>query len=212
MLQAPNLAALPWLIHGFGWRDSEYPVEITTLKQIHSAKVIDAAGRRGDRIEEGDALISDTPGLAIGVRTADCVPVLLADVRLRTIAAIHAGWRGTAAQIVLSSVRQMSKVFGTRAEDLVSAIGPCIGPCCYEVGPEVAHQFVTWYPELERTVSPVRLNLPGANAKQLSNAGVTDIFVSGECTFCSPGRYHSYRRDKDAAGRLLSFAGLKNVA
>jgi hypothetical protein len=208
MLQAPNLANLPWLTHGFGWRDSQYPVEITTLKQIHSAKVIDAAGRRGDRIEEGDALISDTPGLVIGVRTADCVPVLLADVRLRTIAAIHAGWRGTAAQIVPSAIRQMGDTFGTRVEDLVAAIGPCIGPCCYEVGPEVARQFVTWIPEMEHAVSPVRLNLPKANAQQLRDAGVTDIFVSGECTFCLVERYHSYRRDKEAAGRLLSFVGV----
>jgi hypothetical protein len=208
MLQAPNLANLPWLTHGFGWRDSRYPVEITTLKQIHSAKVIDAAGRRGDRIEEGDALISDAPGLVIGVRTADCVPVLLADVRLRTIAAIHAGWRGTAAQIVPSAIRQMGEAFGTRAEDLVAAIGPCIGPCCYEVGPEVARQFVTWIPEMEHAVSPVRLDLPKANAQQLRDAGVTDIFVSGECTFCLVERYHSYRRDKEAAGRLLSFVGV----
>jgi hypothetical protein len=205
MLQAPNLASLPWLTHGFGWRDSQCPVEITTLKQIHSAKVVDAAGRRGDRIEEGDALISDTPGLAIGVRTADCVPVLLADVRLRTIAAIHAGWRGTAAQIVPSAIRHMGKVFGTRTQDLVAAIGPCIGPCCYDVGPEVARQFVTWIPEMDHAVSPVRLDLPRANAQQLRDAGITDIFVSGECTFCLAERYHSYRRDKEAAGRLLSF-------
>ncbi len=212
MLQAPNLARLPWLIHGFGWRDSQYPVEITTLKQIHSAKVIDAAGRQGDRIAEGDALISDTSGIAIGVRTADCVPVLLADVRLRTIAAIHAGWRGTAAQIVPATIRQMTDIFGTRAEDLTAAVGPCIGPCCYEVGPEVARQFATWHPEMERAVSPVRLDLPGINAKQLRDAGVSDIFVTEECTFCLPEQYHSYRRDKDAAGRLLSFVGIQQLA
>jgi YfiH family protein len=212
MLQAPNLARLPWLIHGFGYRDSEYPVEITTLRQIHSARVIDAAGRLGDRIEEGDAMISDTSGLVIGIRTADCVPVLLADVRLRTIAAIHAGWRGTAAQIVPSAIRQMSQVFGTRPEDLVAAVGPCIGRCCYEVGPEVARQFAVWNPEMERAVSPVRLDLPDVNARQLRDSGVSDVFVADECTFCLPQRYHSYRRDKDAAGRLLSFVGVQKVA
>jgi YfiH family protein len=205
MLQAPNLAKLAWLTHGFGQRNTEYPEDITTVKQIHSARVIDACGRHGDRIEEGDALISNTPGLAIGIRTADCVPILLADARLRTIAAIHAGWRGTAAEIVPRTVRQMSDTYGSRPEDLAAAVGPCIGGCCYEVGPEVARQFGKWHPGLEHAETPVRIDLAAINARQLRELGVADIYLAGECTFCLLDRYHSYRRDQDKAGRMLSF-------
>jgi YfiH family protein len=214
MLTADNLAKLPWLTHGFGQRESfgtghaQYPVGITTVKQIHSARVVDACGRRGDRIEEGDALISQTPGLAIGVRTADCVPILLADARLRTIAAIHAGWRGTAAEIVASTVRQMVDAFGTRPQDLVAAVGPGIGGCCYEVGPEVARRFGKWRADLEHASEATKIDLAGINAVQLRRLGVTDIYRANECTFCLADRYHSYRRDKDEAGRMLSFLSI----
>lgn len=209
MLQAPNLAALPWLIHGFGWRDSQYPAEITTVRQIHSNRVVDAAGRQGDRIEDGDALISGTPGLVVGVRTADCVPILLADARIRTVAAIHAGWRGTAAEIVPATIRRMQEIFGTHVQDLAGAIGPCIAQCCYEVGPEVGRQFAPWCSEMEHASSPVKLDLAKVNMEQLCRSGVTDIFVSGECTFCRADRHHSWRRDGNAAGRLLSFVGIR---
>ena len=207
MLLAPNLAKLPWLRHGFGLRNSEYPEGITTLRQIHSRVVVDARGRRGDRIEDGDGLISRTPGLTVGIRTADCVPILIADSRLRAVAAVHAGWRGTAAQIVAETLRHMKDAFGSRPGDLIAAVGPCIGACCYEVGPEVARQFAPWCPELEQVSSKVRLDLSAFNARELLRQGVSDVWEAGECTFCLPDRYFSFRREKEAAGRMLSFAG-----
>src|SRR5580658_8570156 len=138
MISAPNLEDLDWLIHGFGERDSEYPPAITTLKQIHSNIVLSG---EGECSREGDALISDRPGIIIGIRTADCVPVLLADPPNRGIAAVHAGWRGTAAQIVRETVAATAAKWQTRPQDLRAAIGPSIGSCCYEVGPEVARHF-----------------------------------------------------------------------
>ena len=207
MLRAPNLAQFEWLMHGFGQRDSGYPEGISTLKQIHSGIVLEASRACGDRFAEGDALVSGERGVTVGVRTADCVPILLADERTHAIAAAHAGWRGTAQNIVASAVREMRKRYGSREEDLHAAIGPSIGPCCYEVGVEVARQFGTWCPDLDNVEGPVQIDLPAINAAQLREAGVRDVWVAGECTFCLPERYFSYRREKEEAGRLLSFIG-----
>ena len=133
MITAPNLD-FSWLRHGFGLRDSVLPPLLTTAKQIHSAKVLDACGRKGDQIGEGDAIVSSEPGVAIGIRTADCVPILVADRETRIVACIHAGWRGTAANIVGATV-EVLRSRGSKPENLHVAIGPSIGSCCYEVGP-----------------------------------------------------------------------------
>src|SRR4051794_13617989 len=104
-VQAPNLLELPWLEHGFGLRDSKLPEGIRTVKQIHSDLVHDAGEIDGSC--EGDALVSREPGVRVGVKTADCVPILLADSTAHTVAAVHAGWRGTAANIVSAAIRKM---------------------------------------------------------------------------------------------------------
>ena len=128
-----------WLNHGFGTRIANPEVEVT-LRQIHSDHVVNAAGLK-NRECEGDALITNEIAKSIGVRTADCVPILLVDSRKHVVAAVHAGWRGTAAAVVKRTVDKMNGDFGTLAADLYAAIGPCIRVCCYEVGPEVATHF-----------------------------------------------------------------------
>ena len=141
--RATELDALPWLIHGFGTRRSDIPgwfANLATVKQIHSAICVPAEGRCGV-LGEGDALLEDRPGAVIAVKTADCLPVLLVDERHRAVAAVHAGWRGTVARIAVGAVEAMRRRFGSEARDLHAAIGPGIGKCCYEVGPEVAAQF-----------------------------------------------------------------------
>ncbi|HVV45434.1 MAG TPA: polyphenol oxidase family protein, partial [Bryobacteraceae bacterium] len=147
-IQAPNFVDLPWLDHGFGLRDSAHPPDIVTLKQIHSGIVRDAAEIRPG--QEGDAILSIATGIRIGVKTADCVPILLVDAETRAVAAIHAGWRGTAANIVQAAINEMTTRWKTAPENLRAAIGPSIGVCCYEVGPEVARQFGTWMPKMQR--------------------------------------------------------------
>jgi hypothetical protein len=210
MLKAPNLSQFGWLVHGFGLRDSVYPGPITTLRQVHSARVVEATQPGGDRFAEGDALITNAPGL-VGVRTADCVPVLIVDGRTQAVAAVHAGWRGSAQNIVAAAVRELITRCGSRAEDLHAAVGPAIGPCCYEVGPDVARRFGAWEPEweLKRNAADTarKIDLPEINEMQLRNAGVADVWVARECTFCAPEKYYSFRREKEAAGRMMSFAG-----
>ena len=207
MLRAPNLAQFEWLTHGFGRRDSTPPAPVATLKQIHSGIVREATRASGDRFEEGDALVSAEPGVIVGIRTADCVPLLLADRRTRAVAAAHAGWRGTAQNIAASVVNEMRKRFGSRMEDLHVAIGPSIGPCCYEVGVDVARQFDNWCPNLDTAITPLPLDLPAINEIQLRQIGVIDVWTAGECTFCQPERYFSFRREREQAGRMLSFIG-----
>ena len=205
MIAAPNLE-FSWLAHGFGLRDSVPPSELTTVRQVHSARVLDAGGKKGAQIGEGDAIISSEPGVTIGIRTADCVPVLLADPVTRLIACVHAGWRGTAANIVGATVDAL-RLRGCRTSDLHVAIGPSIGSCCYEVGPEVTSQFEQWRQpgDANSDHTSRKLDLPEINEVQLREAGVREIWKSGECTYCQSARFFSYRRDKDQAGRMLSF-------
>ncbi len=159
--RVPELDEMEWLVHGFGTRQADVPglfANLATLKQIHSATCVEAGGR-GGVLGEGDALLEDTLGAVVAVKTADCIPILLVDERRRAVAAVHAGWRGTVAGIAAGAAATMSKRFGTRVEDLHAAIGPGIGKCCYEVGPEVAAQF-----GLE---GRTHLDLPGINRARL---------------------------------------------
>lgn len=210
MLKAPNLSRYDWLTHGFGQRYSVYPEAVTTLKQIHSGLVLEAVPPGGDRFSEGDGLVTKTPGMLVGVRTADCVPILIADERTRAVASVHAGWRGTAQNIARAAVRELITRFGSRAEDLHAAVGPSIGPCCYEVGVEVTRQFDTPEPERDTPEGPRKIDLPGINERQLREAGVTDVWVARECTFCESAKYYSFRREKEQAGRMMSFVGQRN--
>jgi polyphenol oxidase len=204
-----ELDSLAWLVHGFGTRLSDIPelfANLATLKQIHSARCVTAAGRAGV-LEEGDALLENSPGSVVAVRTADCIPVLLVDERRRAVAAVHAGWRGTAARIAPHAVASMERYFGTRAGDLHAAIGPGIGKCCYEVGPEVAASFGVQAPAGQ---GRPHIDLAAANRRQLEEVGVTParIYASNLCTMCRPEEFHSFRRDNAAAGRMYSFVGI----
>jgi len=118
---------------------------LVTLRQFHS-DVIHVAAAPCTDAPKADALITNSPGLLLGVQTADCVPILLADTRRRVVAAIHAGWRGTLARIAVKTLGRMQMEFGTRPRDVVAALGPAIGRCCYEVGPEVAQAFAAQFP------------------------------------------------------------------
>ena len=200
-----ELDAFPWLVHGFGTRQADIPAQfaqLATLKQIHSSSCVAAEGRSGI-LGEGDALLENAPGGVVAIKTADCIPVLLIDERGRAVAAVHAGWRGTAGHIAARTAEAMGQRFGTRAQDIHAAIGPGIGRCCYEVGAEVAAQF--------GEQGRARIDLAAINRGQLEEIGVTPsrIYASNLCTMCGSEEFHSFRRDKDAAGRMYSFAGIR---
>jgi purine-nucleoside/S-methyl-5'-thioadenosine phosphorylase / adenosine deaminase len=201
-----------WLVHGFGTRwsaDFAPDARLATLHQIHSDRVIVANGQAG-RLGEGDALVENTPGSLVAVKTADCIPILIADPRNRAVAAVHAGWRGTAHRIVEQAIRNMEREFSSRPGDLHAAIGPGIGKCCYEVGGEVAALFRTYDPALRDITHAACIDLGAVNRRQIEDLGVppAQIYMAGLCTRCNQ-EFHSYRRDKERAGRMLSFAGVR---
>jgi YfiH family protein len=195
---SPVFDFLEWIDHGFGTRDDTWSQdEMASLRQIHSATVLPATG--AGCVGEGDGLITATPGVAVSIRTADCYPVLLVDARRRAVAAVHAGWRGTAARIVPAAIDSMRAAFSTDPADMYAAIGPGIGGCCYQVGEEVRRRF--------GLPGAGRVDLSRENHAQLIAAGVPETHIDrvSLCTFCDAAKFHSYRRDGDGAGRMVSF-------
>lgn len=164
-----------------------------------------------------DALVSNTPQILLMVKTADCVPVLIADSKTGAFAAVHAGWRGTSASIVLSAIRQLQNEYEVRAENLRAAIGPAANSCCYEVGREVIDQFTERLPGSGRLFTPTRdgharIDLQTANRDQLAGAGVNPerIHIAPLCTMDRTDLFFSYRREKSVhgrVGRLMSVIG-----
>lgn len=193
-----------WQSHGFGTRHAN-PAADVTLRQVHSDCVLDAQDLT-DRCSEGDSLICDVVGKSIGVRTADCVPILLLDPEHRAVGAIHAGWRGTVAAIVLRTLETMKNTFGTHPSSVHAAIGPSIQACCYQVGPEVAARFVPLFPEWPAEPGRRKVDLPEGNRRHLLNAGVpaAHIYDCGFCTLCQAGQFFSFRREPENPGRMVS--------
>lgn len=163
---------------------------------------------RFDQWPEADIAISGEGAFALSVRAADCVPVLLADRRTGAAAAIHAGWKGTAAGAVMAAVQAMAERYGTDAGDVVAAVGPSIGPCCYEVGAELIPRFDAHADAAEWFTrdGTIHLDLWRANRDQFERAGVPpgQIHVCRLCTSDYPNLFHSYRRDRNLAGRLVA--------
>ncbi len=206
---------------------------LVNVRQIHSAitRVIrEEDGPRSGKLQtpegkavvEGDGLMTSLPGVMLGVGTADCVPVLVADVKKRAVAAFHAGWRGTVARIVEQGIARMTHEYGSQPQDLIAAIGPSIGACCYAVGEEVRTAFSSQFDYAEelflsdRKASPsIYVDLWKANQRQLLAAGIepSKITVIGECTACSRDgqgrpRYFSHRAEHGFAGRMLNVVGI----
>lgn len=185
--------------------------------QVHGSAVAEIgdneAGRGGcddeSRIPDTDALVTDKEDLCLMALTADCAPVLFFDPVRRVIAAAHAGWRGTVAGIAAKTVRLMCERYGCRATDILAGIGPAIGPCCFEVGEEVAEAFYPLYKEMVypgKASGKYRIDLGGANRVQLLDAGLESahIELSGLCTVCCHDDFFSYRYAGALAGRFGS--------
>jgi len=192
------------------------PSQFRLVQQVHrdGVWIIDkkASLTDHDSPPEYDALLTDQPGLALCIKTADCVPVFLADPVRQIIGAVHAGWKGTALQITEKAVREMVRQFGTRASDLFAFIGPAIGPCCYEVD-TVVHQAMGCQPahgaffQAGLQTGTWMLNLPLANRYQLLRAGLLPehIRTADLCTACHPELFFSHRALGGDTGRQLNF-------
>jgi YfiH family protein len=210
---------------------------LVPLKQIHS-DLIHHLSVASAKPAFGDASTTNTPKLLLSVQTADCVPILLVDPRKRAVAAIHAGWRGTLARVTEKTVGRMRQEFGSRPSDLIAAIGPSIGPCCYEVGVELVTKFtalfadgheyfdeprtgdepnpIQWLnmkpPGHQPPPKNVHLDLRKANVSQLKSAGMraANIYTNSLCTACNTDLLFSYRHEGAFSGRLMSVIGIRN--
>lgn len=190
---------------------------IATLSQIHSdqVRILDEEAEEWNSSSTGDAMATRRTGIALGILTADCLPVLVADPDTGAIAAAHAGWRGTLARILSKTIAKMCIAFGSEPSRLLVAIGPGIRSCCYEVGPEVAELFKIEFsgtPQLysRKTDSGgVTLDLRCALEVQFSESGIEPdrVWDLGACTRCNSDEFFSYRSEGPRSGRMMAVIG-----
>jgi polyphenol oxidase len=196
-----------WQVHG------------SDVRVVHtSEEAKPAENQRGETIF-CDVIVSDAKGVLAGVKTADCVPILLGDPVTGAFAAVHAGWRGTLATAVLAGVERLAKEYDAKPEHLRVAIGASAGPCCYEIGSEVIEAFSNRFPGGEKLFTPTRpghamVDLLQANRAQLESAGVLPerIHIAPICTMCRTDLFFSYRKEKrlhGKVGRLMAVVGRK---
>ena len=185
---------------------------LRTARQVHSDKLVVISTNPGPQMglpcPEADGLLTQQPGHLLGVRTADCLPILFVDRAKRTVATVHAGWRGTLKSIARRAVERMTAGFASQEADIEAAIGPSIGPCCFEVGSEVANRFDEAF---VHGSDPPHVDLIDATRRQLSEAGINPakVSVARACTRCLAQDYFSHRRSGDGAGRMLAFVGVR---
>jgi YfiH family protein len=208
------------------------PARLLRVRQVHGANVlVHLPARSPAPAVPADIIVGDDASMALAIQTADCVPLLIGDRRTGAVAAAHAGWRGTALRVAAVAVNAMTTELGSRPSDLVAAIGPSIGPCCYQVGAEVREHFghagfdagelARWFATdpSHLPANPPMVGLSGrltpggpfldlwaATRDQLAEAGVPrdSIFAAELCTASHGGVFCSYRRDGKAAGRLAA--------
>ncbi len=193
-----------WQVHG---------ADVRLVESLAAAKPAEDA--RGDTIY-CDAIVSSAAGVLAGVKTADCVPLLIGDPETGAFAAVHAGWRGTLAAIATKALQSMNQQYNSKPENVRVAIGPAAGSCCYEVGTDVIDGFKASFPRqelfTETRVGHACIDLLRANREQLVSAGVEpeNIYIAPLCTMCRTDLFFSYRREKNVqgkVGRLMSVIG-----
>jgi YfiH family protein len=191
-----------------------HDLRIVTMRQLHGDRILDVKDGSLKEAGEADGMVTEERGLFLGVLTADCVPILFSVSGRPLVAAVHAGWRGTLAGIAAKMVRHLQERYGVGAGLVETALGPSIGPCCYEIGADVS------VPLLEKWGSMAQKSLAEASGKAfldlrklnrliLASAGVPaeKIREIGPCTSCAPDDFFSYRREKGETGRQISFIG-----
>jgi YfiH family protein len=187
---------------------------IVTMKQVHGDNIVEVKDKSLKEVGEADGMITGEPGVHLGVLTADCVPILFVAPKKRLAAAVHAGWRGTLVGIAERAVRLFADQYGVPAGDLEVALGPSIGPCCYEVKDDVAEPLMKKWGKLTTPSVLVKqgktfVNLSRLNRDILRAAGVpgNQLFQMGPCTSCATEDFFSYRRAGGQTGRQISVVG-----
>lgn len=194
--------------------------KIVTCQQVHGEKIVKVTGEMAgmgsvdysSTVPDADGLITNVPGIPLMLFFADCTPILLVDPVEKAIGLAHGGWKGTVASIGSKTVAEMQKEYGCKPENMFAAIGPSIGPCCYEVGIEVVEKFKASFPGFwsqlveAKANGKYNLNLWEANRLQLAEAGILPdrIDVAGVCTSCNNRQFFSYRADKGKTGRIAA--------
>jgi YfiH family protein len=189
---------------------------------VHGDRVVRVTGEDLAGLEEVavvpdcDALITDQPDLALVITAADCVPVFLYDPVRRAVGVAHAGWRGTVLGIAGKTAQAMAAAFGSKPSNLLAAVGPSIGPCCYEVDERVALPLRAYYGDdtagllaMGRAPGKYQLDLWAANRLDLSRSGIKKITISGTCTSCGVDQLFSHRADDGRAGRGAAIIALQ---
>ena len=193
--------------HEFGTNNEH----VAFTKQVHGSEInfVDTPGFN----DSCDALMTSTQGLFLAISVADCIPIFLFDTKLKCIAAVHSGWRGSKLQIIAKAVNEMKGEFNSDPENLIAFIGPSAGVCCYEVGEEVASQFDEQF-VVRKAGSKPHIDLKRFNKHLLMKKSVSEqnIEVSEYCTICNPQIFHSYRRDKEKSGRMMGIIGMPSTS
>jgi YfiH family protein len=191
-----------------------HDLTIVTMRQVHGDRIVDVKDNRLKEAGEADGMVIEERGLFPAVLTADCVPVLFTVRGRKLVAVAHAGWRGTLAGLAAKMVRHLKENYGVDAGSIEAALGPAIGPCCYEIGVDVSKPLTDrWGSLAERCLRPNGekrfLDLRALNRLILEDAGVSpaQIFEVGPCTSCAVEDFFSYRHEKKETGRQISFIG-----
>lgn len=187
------------------------PDQLAWSKQVHGNLIRHATAPGGS--EGYDALITRTPGVLVAVSVADCTPVLVFDPKNNAVAAIHAGWKGSAGGITGKTLEQMAEMFGTRGEDCLAYVGACIDECSYEVDADVADCFAAAYKRFDPQRNKFFVDLKKANAAQLYAFGVpeTRVEISPFSTVLHNADYFSHRLERGVTGRMMAIIGIRNI-
>ena len=185
-------------------------LDLTHAEQVHEDKIAIIDENTKGKVAKGcDALVTAAPHIPLVIRTADCVPIFLLDPKTKSIALVHAGWKGTLLKIAEKTIQTMRKSFGAQASDILAAIAPSIGECCYEVKKDVIEQLKGSEKNWKEFVTTSKenkwhLNLSKLNISQLLRAGIQEknITTSKSCTSCEKDMFYSYRRDREKTGRM----------